>query len=150
MDDAFAVDFGETAGDLRGEKAHPRGGNRALFDQLLQGLPDEKFHHQERLIGRQHTEIDNIDDVAVADLHGKLGFEEKPLPRRFVLRLEHHLERERLVEDGVGGFVDHAHAALRQHLVDLVAIVDNGALEPIFRSCRRAAERTRMSGALKI
>lgn len=150
MDDAFAVDFAESAGDLRREKAHPRGRNRALFDQLCERLTDEKFHHQERLIGAEHAEVDDIDDVAMPDLHRQLCFEEKPLSRRFVLWLKHHFERERLVEHGVRGLIDHAHSALRQHFVDAVAIIDHRAFEPIVGLFRRAAQGTDVSGALKV
>jgi hypothetical protein len=98
----------------------------------LEGFADQKLHDQEGVVGGKQSKINNIDDVAVPNLDGELGFLKKPLTRGFVLGLEHDLERKGFVEDNVGGFVDHSHAAFGQHFVDSIAVIDGCALEAVF------------------
>ena len=59
-------------------RKHIRAGNRALFDQLL-SVCRREIPSPGTADWCSSTEIDNIDDVAMPDLHGQLGFEEKPL-----------------------------------------------------------------------
>ena len=113
MDDAFGVRCVQTARHLRSDRTHPRRLHRTFCDRLGQRRALQKLHHEVGMPVCEHAKVRDIDDVAVIDLGGRLGFLDEALHGCGILRgfLAQNLDRHRLVDQDMAGFVDHAHAA---------------------------------------
>ena len=97
------------------------------FARGCQRAATKKLHHEVRRTVGQLTEIADVDDVLIADLRGALRFLTKASHDLLVLGylVPQHLDRQRLAQRGVHGFVHDAHPALAEHRLDAVAAIEH-------------------------
>jgi hypothetical protein len=92
------------------------------LDDVGQRRAGQELHHDERATVRRRADIDDVDDVRVADPARCVGLALEPRDRLGVIAVlfEHQLDGDALAELDVLGLVHHAHAAapdLMQHAV---------------------------------
>ena len=129
VDDAAPMNVLERIRDLAEDVARTARGHRdgALVGQRL---ALDKLHDHVRAEGLVLAEVDDRDDVGVADLARELGLLVEPLARRRVERERRRdeLERERLAELDVPGAIHLTHAAFPEATVERVATTDDGGV----------------------
>ena len=100
----------------------------ADVDLFAQAGPAEQFHHQERTALGVDVEVENGDDVRVAQLRRGAAFAQEPLARLDVgVGREQHLDRDIVTQAHPPGPVDLPHAPGAERAEDLVAAVDDSA-----------------------
>jgi hypothetical protein len=122
MDDPLVVDGLQTVRDLCGEAAGALDGEATALDDAIERVALQVFHHQIRSPLGQHAEVDDVNGVGMVDLGCQLGFEEKALLVDLGSLLQQHLHGKQVVEHDMASQEDHAHAALRQALENLVTL----------------------------
>ncbi|MEZ4432047.1 MAG: hypothetical protein R3F65_06495 [bacterium] len=129
--DAGAVGLVERVEDLVGDAHGRRERERAGGDVLGEGLAFDVLHRDEELAVGRAPEVEEGDDVGVAELADRAGFvEEAALGVGVVGELAgQHLERDVAVEHLLARLVDDPHAAGRDLGDDLVAVGDGAADE---------------------
>ena len=153
VDDALVVGGGERARDLRGDpdRAHRRE-RRAEPDRRAERLARHELHHRVGHAVGRGAEVGDVDDVGVADARRRLGLLDEPADRRGVahrLALE-DLDRERALDHRVARGEHHAHAALADLLLDVVAAVEGLADQlVVLVLARRRVELERLLGVLR-
>ena len=101
----------QTARNLLGNPARTQRWQCAFGNHPLERLTLEKLHDQIGATIIEHTEVGDINDVFMSDVASALGFEQEALLHHRVLRLSQQLDRKRLIEHGVLGTVNNAHAS---------------------------------------
>ena len=129
--DPLRVGGVERVGNLRAQFQHRIDGQRLSADSMLQRLPFQKFHGQERL-ALSFLDVVNRADVRVVERRGGARFSLEPLQRLpvFCEVLRQKLQRHPSTQFRVFGLVDHTHAATTEFLDDAVvrnSLVDHGA-----------------------
>ena len=111
MHDPRAVRRGERVGDLRAQGQHARDRQRLAPDPVLERLPFEPFHHDERPPLVLADVVDRT-DVRMVQRGGRLRLPLEPLERRPARcdLLGEELDRHMAAQAGVLGVVHDAHA----------------------------------------
>ncbi|MBW2548829.1 MAG: hypothetical protein JRE82_16715 [Deltaproteobacteria bacterium] len=116
--------------------------NRATFRHALRHVERvdeveafEALHHEVRRSILQLAKVVDVDDVLVADPRRALGFAPETRQHLGVLGVlpSKHLDRERLVEAGMGDPIDQPHASLPKQRFDPVPLIDRPAEQPLGR-----------------
>ncbi len=97
---------------------------RLEIDLLAQAGAAQQLHHHVRLVAAVEAEVEQADDVGMAQLGAGAAFAEEAIARfrRRVRRRLHHLDGDIVAEMDAAGAIDVAHAAGAEGIDDLVAI----------------------------
>ena len=127
MNDSLVVDGLEAVGDLGGDATGAHRVHLSLGDHRGQRRTAQKLHHDVGATVGQHAKVGQKHRVRVVDLRGQLRLLEEPPLILLVLRNQQQLDGQQLFQRRVPRLIDHAHAALAEHTLDLVALADNFA-----------------------
>ena len=141
VNDALFVGRAERLGQLSDDRQDPLGREgRLVLDDLAQGVALDELHDRVRHAVWSRTEVVDVDDIGVADPRRRLGLADESLDH--VLIAGHiafeDLYRHHLLDDDVLGQKHHAHAALAELALDLVAAVQDRADELVVLALDRA------------
>ena len=102
---------------------------RLEIDLFAQARPAEQLHHHEGLVGRVDVEVEDADDVRMAQLRAGAALAQEALARlrRRIRRGLHHLDRDLVAEARSAGRDTPGPCRPRRAGQNLVAIVDLGA-----------------------
>ncbi len=93
---------------------------------FLQGLPVEQFHDQERVILVVHVEVENRDDVGMAEAGAGSAFAEESIARSGAAGLRSHdLDRDFVPEQRAPRAIHGAHPSFGQQREDFVTVVED-------------------------
>ena len=128
MDDPLAVGVVERLGDLGDDLGDPLVRERRLLaEELLEVLPLDVLHRDERRLGRGVlADVVDRDDVGVGEDARRLRLAQEPLLELALLDVvladgADRLQRDEPADDGIAAEVDDAHGALSQLADHLVA-----------------------------
>ena len=129
----IAVHDSQIVGELqrrterRHDLLHLRDRHPAVCGELLfQGLPVEQFHDQERVILVVHVEVENRDDVGMAETGAGAAFAEESIARSGAAGLRSHdLDRDFVPEQRAPRAIDGAHSSFGQQREDFVTVVED-------------------------
>ena len=98
----------------------------ALGDLVLEAWPVQQLHDEKRRAGRIDVEVEDADDVGMAQACGGAALAHEPVSnRRGRVVGANHLDGDFVAEQDAAGAVDRAHGAGRDEREDLVASVEN-------------------------
>ena len=130
VDDAVAVGEAEGGGDVGRDVGGALRQERAVAAQDVgQRAPVHVLHHHE-VRAALTAEVEDADDVGVVEVGRRRGLAAEPLDEVRIGGVlgEQHLDRHRTVEQPVAGEEHVGHAAAPDAAVDLVAVVEDGAV----------------------
>ena len=113
--------------ERRHDLLHLRDRHPAVCGELLfQGLPVEQFHDQERVILVVHVEVENRDDVGMAETGAGAAFAEESIARSGAAGLRSHdLDRDFVPEQRAPRAIHGAHPSFGQQREDFVTVVED-------------------------
>ncbi|HVK30760.1 MAG TPA: hypothetical protein VM575_20665 [Nocardioides sp.] len=128
MDDAGAVRGAEPHQHLTDERRELRRAQASgVLDPTRQRLAVEELHHDVAIAVVEPAEIQNLEDVIIADAAGRLRFPLEALHHLGVAgegRVQ-HLDRDAAIDADVLALVDGTHAALADQPVDPILAFDD-------------------------
>ena len=98
--------------------------DRFFGETVGQGHTDEVLHDHEGHVAR-HTEVEDLNDVAVLNRRGDLGLSEESLPKLLIPLPEEKLDCDRLLEAQMLGSPDDGHPAFTDDFLESVATVEH-------------------------
>ena len=126
MHDAEIVRELQRRAERRHDRLHVREAHPSLGgDLLLDGGTVEQLHHQKRMVVVVHVEVEDRDDVRMAQPRAGAAFAEKAIARaRSAVLAADDLDRDFVAKERPPRPIDRAHPTLGQERQDLVTIVE--------------------------
>jgi hypothetical protein len=121
VNQALAVSVVERLGQRDHQPDRLLDRERAVGKPPRQAAAGDELHHDVGLVVLD-VDVEDIDDLRVREVSNHLRLAQEPLARQRIAcaAAEDDLDRDRPVELGVKRSVDGAHAALAEHLAELV------------------------------